>query len=100
MKKQYVRVFQTLPEAGAVRNVPDTVHDSVFALERTVLVLVRRSRRPALYDVVALHVASEQCRSHLGHETVRQVSIKNFCRAQTGPVVRTIALCCPIEHVR
>lgn len=76
--KQYVRMFQTLPEAGAIGNVPDTVHDSVFAVERTVLVLVRRGRRLALYVVVALHVAGEQRRSYLGHKTVRQVSIKHF----------------------
>lgn len=71
-------MFQTLPEASAVHNVPDTVNDSVLAVERTVLVLVRRGRRLALHDVAALHVAGEQRRSHLGHETVRQVSVIFF----------------------
>lgn len=60
--------------AGAVRDVSGAVPNSVLAVERTVLVLIRSGRRLPLHVVAAFYVVSEQRRSHLGHETVRQVS--------------------------
>lgn len=77
--------------AGTYGDVPDTVHDSLPAVERTVLVLLRSGRCHALHDIVALHVVGQQCSTYLGYKTVRQVSTVrpttneriNFVREQT-----------------
>lgn len=76
-KMDYCHCFQTLRVVGAVNYVPVAVVDTVLVVERTVLVFVYHGRHHALHVVVTLHVVGQQRRSHLGHETVRQVSTVN-----------------------
>lgn len=58
--------------------VPDTGYDSLLFMERTILVFFHRGRHHALHANVALHVAGQQCRSHLGYKTIRQVSVRRL----------------------
>lgn len=73
--------------AGAYGDVPDTVHDSLPVVERTILVFFRSGRCHALHDVVALHVVSQQRSAHLGYKTVRQVSYSWFGNEQTNEIL-------------
>lgn len=78
LKSYYYYCFQILFFVGADNYVPVTVFDTVLVVERTVLVFVFYGRRHALHIIVTLHVVGQQRRSHLGHETIRQVSPCRF----------------------
>lgn len=56
--------------ASAYGDVPDTINDSLSVVERTILVFFCSGRCHALYDIIALHVAGQQCSAYLGYKTV------------------------------
>lgn len=69
-------IFQILFVAGAF-HIFDTFRDPLVLLERTILVLLYRSRHSPLYVGITRHVPGKQHRPQMGYKTIQQVCILN-----------------------
>lgn len=69
----FVLFFQTLRMAWTFDDLLYAAYDPIFVLERKFFLFFCRGRRSPVRVRVARHILGEQCRTRLGHETVRQV---------------------------